>query len=369
MTVILAILGGCLFLYAAFVLLSSWFFYKQSTPAQPTSFPFLSVIVPARNEEKYLQLCFESILKQEYAGDFELILLDDHSEDASRHIAERLAADFPQLRIYTNPGVGKKAALAHGVSKARGEFIFQTDADCRLSPQWLSAMMACFDEKTAFVSGPLALDYGKHFFQALQALESMGLVVFGAGFLLAGKPNMANGANMAYRKSVFEELKGFEGVDHIASGDDELLLQKINLSGKYRLTFCKNPEAIVRTAAMSSWSTFKEQRIRWVSKARAYVDRFPNIIQGISYLAFLFFPLVFLASLWDPFYGKLLFWAFTAKLLVDLVLMYQAARFFHNLRILFWFLPLQILYIPYVLWIGTKALGPKSYSWKGRNVS
>lgn len=368
MAVILAILGGCLLLYAAFILLSSWYFYKQPLPTDPKHFPFLSVIVPARNEEDRLLACLKAILEQDYPGEFELILIDDHSEDESRLLAEKLRPDFPQLRIYSNPGMGKKAALAYGVSMAKGEFIFQTDADCRPNAHWLRAMWACFDEKTAFVSGPIALDYGGHFFQALQALESMGLVIFGAGFLLAGKPNMANGANMAYRKSVFEELKGFEGVDHIASGDDELLLQKIKMSGKYKLTFCKNPRAIVRTPAASNWATFKAQRIRWVSKARAYVDRFPNVIQGISYLAFLFFPCLIIAAFWNPFYWNILLWAFLGKLLVDLVLMYQAARFFHNLRILFWFLPLQLLYIPYVLWIGTKALGPKAYTWKGRKV-
>ena len=369
MAVILAILGGCLCLYAAFILLSSWYFYKQPLSGNPDSFPFLSVIVPARNEEERLLTCLKSILQQDYPGGFELILIDDHSEDNTLLLAEKLALDSPSLSIYANPGVGKKAALAHGVAKARGEFIFQTDADCKLSPSWLKAMQACFDDKTAFVSGPIALDYIGYFFQPLQALESMGLVIFGAGFLLAGKPNMANGANMAYRKSVFEELNGFKGVDHVASGDDELLLQKIKLSGKYSLTFCKNPRAIVRTPAASNWATFKEQRIRWVSKARAYVDRLPNLIQGISYLAFLFFPILLIASFWQPFYLKVLLWAFLGKLLVDLVLMYQAARFFHNLQVLRWFIPLQFLYIPYVLWIGMAGILAKSYSWKGRNVS
>jgi len=368
---LLIFLGSCLALYGVFVLLSCWFFYHSKTPptGASSSYPSISIVIPARNEELYIVACLQSVLNQDYPGTYEVILVDDQSTDRTREQAESHFGKDDRLTILTTDTSGKKAAISKAVSYATGELIFQTDADCRVGSDWLLQMSKCFTPTTGFVSGPVSLNYSDSFFQPLQALESMGLVVFGAGFLLAGKPNMANGANMAYRKSVFQELKGFEGIDHIASGDDELLLQKISLSGKYELAFCKDARAIVRTDALGTWKEFRAQRIRWVSKSKAYINRGPNIVQAVSYLGFLTFPLLLIASFSDIKYFWIGLGAFFIKLLIDILIMYQAARFFHNLRLLRWFMPLEVVYIPYVIWIGMAGLFVKRYSWKGRKVS
>lgn len=357
-------------LYGMFVLLASWFFGRGKAPkhSQDSQYPCISVVIPARNEADHIETCLSSVLQQDYPGSFEVILVDDQSTDDTYQRASTGFGQDDRLHIIRAEGSGKKAAISQAISIAQGEIIVQTDADCWMGKDWLRKISLSFSRKVDFVSGPVALSYSTSF-EAMQALESMGLVVYGAGFLLAGFPNMANGANMAYRKKVFYELQGYEGIDHVASGDDELFLQKITLSGDYGMSFCKAPEAIVRTDALNRWEDFRQQRIRWVSKSKAYVNRLPNLIQVIAYMGFLFFPLVLVASLYDP---DFLWWgclAFLCKLLIDLIIMYQAARFFHNLRLLRWFLPLQIVYIPYVLWIGIASLFVKHYSWKGRKVS
>ncbi|MEL6254165.1 MAG: glycosyltransferase [Bacteroidota bacterium] len=370
MQILLLICSICLLLYLCFVLWSSWNFSRATEAEKPphSSEPLLSVLIPARNEETHIEACLQSILEQKCSAPTEVLLIDDHSTDRTRELAEKLEESYPQLRILTSEGSGKKAALARGIKAARGSIIFQTDADCRMGKKWLESMWAYFESGADFVSGPVALE-SQTPFQAIQALESMGLVLFGAGFLIGGRPNMANGANMAYRKKVFEEVQGFAGIDHVASGDDELLLQKIRLAGKYKMSFCKTPKAIVRTSAPKSWKNFKAQRIRWVSKSRAYLHKGPNLIQAISYLGFLTFPLLLIASFQDICYLYVAIFYFLIKLCIDLIIMLQAARFFHNLQVLRWFLPLQFLYIPYVIWIGMAGLLAKSYSWKGRNVS
>lgn len=367
---LLIICGACLGLYGVFLLFSTWFFAKEKSPAPHTDqvFPSISVVIPARNEAKDIEACLSGVLGQTYPGEFEVILVDDQSTDNTRELASTSFGHDKRLQILQTTKPGKKAAISTAIAVAQGEWIVQTDADCHMDKEWLLALSQTFTDQMDFVSGPVALTYKSHF-EAFQALESMGLVVFGAGFLLAGIPNMANGANMAFRKKVFLELEGYKGVDHVASGDDELFLQKITLSGKYGMSFCKDKQAIVRTGALSRWKDFREQRIRWVSKSKAYINKTPNVIQAISYLGFLFFPLILLASLNNPVYLCWGLLAFMGKLLIDMIIMYQAARFFHNLRLLRWFLPLQILYIPYVIWIGMASLFVKRYSWKGRKVS
>ncbi|MDW3645907.1 MAG: glycosyltransferase [Bacteroidia bacterium] len=370
MQILLLICSICLLLYLCFVLWSSWNFSRGPIAEKPPQHlePLLSVLIPARNEEAQIESCLKSILEQVCSARIEVLLIDDHSTDRTRLLAEAMRHEYPQLRIQNSEGNGKKAALASGIKAAKGSIIFQIDADCRVGKKWMESMWAYFEAGADFVSGPVALE-SETPFQTMQALESMGLVVFGAGFLIGGRPNMANGANMAYRKEVFEEIQGYEGIDHVASGDDELLLQKIRLAGKYKISFCKKPEAIVRTTAPKNWKDFKAQRIRWVSKSRAYLHKGPNLIQGIAYLGFLTFPLLLVASFQDIRYLYLASLYFLIKLCIDLIIMLQAARFFHNLHMLRWFLPLTFLYIPYVIWIGMAGILAKSYSWKGRNVS
>ena len=370
MQILLLICSAALLLYLCFVLWSSWNFARAAVAEKPPQglAPLLSVLIPARNEEAHIEACLDAVLQQQCSAPMEVLLIDDHSTDRTWEIAAEMALKHPQLRIIKSEGNGKKAALASGIKAAKGNILFQTDADCQMGKEWLESMWAYFEAGADFVSGPVALE-SQTPFEGMQALESMGLVLFGAGFLIGGRPNMVNGANMAYRKKVFEEVKGYADIDHVASGDDELLLQKIRLAGKYCIRFCKNPQAIVHTDAQKSWKAFKSQRIRWVSKSRAYLHKGPNLIQAIAYLGFLVFPLLGMAAFQDIRYLYLAIFYFLIKLGIDLIIMLQAARFFHNLQVLRWFLPLQFLYIPYVIWIGMAGILARSYSWKGRNVS
>jgi cellulose synthase/poly-beta-1,6-N-acetylglucosamine synthase-like glycosyltransferase len=365
---------GSMLAYAGFVLRSAWHFSRIRCQASlPDPAPFVSVLIPARNEERRIAACLHSVLNQDYpAGRFEVILVNDHSTDATREIALLFSLRYPNLRLLDlderPSNAYKKAALSLGAAKAQGEILVQTDADCEMGPQWLKRMVAQFGERTALVSGPVRLLYRDAWLERLQALESMGLVALGAGSMAAERPNMCNGANLAYRKSVFEQVGGFEGLKDVASGDDELLLQKVHLLGGYELRFAKCRDAIVYTHSLPSWAELKAQRLRWVSKARNYLDRRVNLVQALSYLAFLSLPLSALLGLLDPRFAVLAAELFLLKVLADCLLMYQAARFFHNLRLLRQILLLQLVYIPYVLWIGIAGNLVKEYAWKGRRV-
>ncbi|MDX2247126.1 MAG: glycosyltransferase [Bacteroidia bacterium] len=366
--------GLCLTIYIFFILRSAWFFARIPCPDQKKSeLPFISVIIPARNEAPHIAECLHSVLKQNFpVKKFEVILINDHSTDATKGIALVISQKYSNLKVIDLADTGinsyKKAALSAGIAVAQGEIILQTDADCRVGKNWLSAMSSCFDSDTALVSGPVMLTYQKKWLQRFQALESLGLVAIGAGSMAAGKPNMCNGANMAYRKSVFTEVGGFEGIDGVASGDDELLLQKIHLQKKYGLQFARCKDAVVRTSALETWPELKAQRLRWVSKARSYKNRSVNRIQLIAYLGFWAFPIMGGMSLMSAKWLIPLSVLFLAKLAADYFLMYQSAKFFHKLHLLPWVFLLQFVYIPYVLWIGLAGNLVKTYTWKERKV-
>lgn len=377
MAFVLIFFSLCMLGYLGYVLLMAWAFARLSCPRgdDPAApfLPFVSVIIPARNEEASIEGCLRSLLCQRYPADrLELLLINDHSTDRTRALAEAFMGQAVSLRILDlgdYEGVAyKKAALSLGVGSARGSLILQTDADCVVSPGWVACMVQQFEEDVVFVSGPVQLIHRQGWLERLQSLESMGLVALGAGAMALGVPTMCNGANMAYRKAAFRAVGGHEGSDHVASGDDEFLMHKLHGAYPGGLRFAKCRDAIVRTPAVATWAELKAQRIRWVSKARAYTHRQANLVQLTFYLAFLGVLVLALLGAWWPLCWGILGAFFLLKLSVDLSLMLPAARFFFNLHLMRDFLLLQVLYVPYVLWIGIKGNVVQTYRWKEREV-
>jgi len=374
MLVLVSILTACMVFYGGFVFWSGWWFERirlNKTLPDPL-LPTVTVLIPARNEAQHLSRTLHSVLRQRYPSDkIEIILVNDHSTDGTRAIAQLLETRYMNFKVIDliEEEKGKKAAIARGVREAKGDIILQMDADCYVADSWAAAMASQFVGHTAMVAGPIELTYTHHKIQRLQAIETMGLVALAGGAIGAGRPNMVNGANLAYTKAVFQEVNGFEGVDHVASGDDELLMQKIQRLRKYQIRFAKNRNAIVRTPSLSDWSSLRAQRLRWVSKARAYVNRRTNGIQLLSYLGFWTFPILLVLGFGDMNYWlwglALIAW----KISADFYLMHRAARFFSNFQLLKDFFLLELVYIPYVLWIGIAGNFVKSYNWKERWVT
>ena len=333
--------------------------------------PTVTIIVPARNEAANIATCLQAIFAQQYPTDrFEVILVNDHSEDETREIALAIGqgqSNFQIIDLEEKQGVAyKKAAVAKGISQAKGEIILVTDADCQMGPEWCATMAAAFSPTTGMVSGPVLLDSNSPF-EDFQALEFMGLIAVGAGSIGAGTPNMCNGANLAYRKQVFEEVGGFSGIDQIASGDDELLMHKIADQTEWEIGFAKDPRAVVRTDALPTWQAFKAQRLRWVSKSTHYEKSSITWIMVISYLAILGLPILFLLAPFFPVLWPFLVINFSLKVLAEATILRAAAIFFDKLALLRWLIPEQIAHVAYVLWVGI-AGNRKSYTWKGRTV-
>ena len=356
-------------------------------PASP-EVPFVSVIVPARDEEAAIGACLDAIFSNDYPEDhFEVIVVDDLSEDGTAEVVRRtmarvnapVAAGFeeeagpPRLRLVQMPEnatrerAHKKRAIEKAIGLARGEVILSTDADCVVPPGWIGAMAARFDEGTALVSGPVLYPTGGAAANVM-ALEFLGLVAVGAGAIGIGRPNMCNGANVAYRKDVFEALGGFSGIDHLTSGDDELLMQKIAYTTDWRVRFCAEREAAVLTEAPGSLRAFFEQRRRWASKGAHYPR--PGLVAMIAGI-YAFYAVLLGGMLALPFAPGLaapMLGALALKAIPEAALLGPACRHFGRGRLMALFLPAQFLQIPYVVAVGAAgALG--GYEWKGRRVA
>ena len=191
--------------YAGLMGLFAWGFRRvlQASPVQPraeAALPFVSVVVAARNEAASIEACLKAILANDYPADrFELIVVDDFSDDATAALVKQhrtssavvgsaALPDVPaRLRLIRMsdqadvPAGHKGHALACGIAAARGSLLLTTDADCRVRPGWIRAMVWCFGPDTAFVSGPVLYPTGTSLAGDLQALEFLGLIAVGAG--------------------------------------------------------------------------------------------------------------------------------------------------------------------------------------------
>jgi cellulose synthase/poly-beta-1,6-N-acetylglucosamine synthase-like glycosyltransferase len=336
-----------------------------------------SVIIPARNEEAVIGACLQSVLTQQYPVSlFEVIVIDDHSTDRTASIIQDFQQHYKNLHLlnladHTKKGVlnsYKKKAIEIAVSVAQYEWILTTDADCTVTHQWLKAYDDCIQQKDAvFVAAPVCFAERGTFLSRFQQLDFISLQAITAAAVSAGIHSMCNGANIAYRKDVFEEVGRFRGVDALASGDDMFLMHKIKTRYPDRLDYLYAQEAIVTTAPMRSWKDFLNQRIRWASKADAYQDT--SIFWSLL-LVYLTNAALFIALIWGCFADNgIKNWLILilAKTVMELSLMIPAARFYERGDSLWWFPLMQPFHITYTViagWLGKFG----SYQWKGRQV-
>jgi hypothetical protein len=178
---------------------------------------------------------------------------------------------------------------------------------------------------------------------------------------------MCNGANIAYAKNVFYEVNGFAGIDHIASGDDMLLMHKIWKRYPESVMYLKAKEAIIATEPQPTWRSFFNQRIRWAGKAGKYEDKRFTPVLLLVYLFNVTFVALFAAGFLLYQYWICLACLWVLKTLVELPLFISAARFFNKTSTIKWFFLFQPLHIVYTVFSGL--LGQfGSYEWKGRRV-
>ncbi|HRA18364.1 MAG: glycosyltransferase [Flavobacteriales bacterium] len=228
----------------------------------------MSLIVPARDAAGTLVPLLQDLHAQRYPKDLlEVLVVDDHSSDGTAMTVRGMMRAWPQLRLITSTGEGKKAAIAQGVAEARGEWMVLTDADARCSPLRVAHIM-----HKVQVAGPDMLilpveTIGESgFIQRVQADEQTALLGVAAGTALGGAPVLVNGANMAFSKAAFMAVGGYEG-DHWASGDDIFLMRRM-LKARRNVRYLLDPEVVVSVKAEPMFGAFWRQRLRWAGKMR-----------------------------------------------------------------------------------------------------
>ncbi len=331
----------------------------------------VTVLIPIRNEEENISNLLADLERQTYpTSDFEVIVINDDSTDRSAEIVMewqgRLSYDCRILNLKNSEKTGKKQALTLGVHNANGEIILATDGDCRLDNDWISSHASLFSYKAIqLVSGPVRMKAG-NWFQALQALEFSGLIGIGAATLRSENPTMCNGANLGYRKSAFLDVNGYEGNDHIATGDDEFLLQKIFKAFPKGVCFLKEESCLVSTPAKKNISELINQRIRWSSKWKFHKSAFIRLGAIIVFLNYLSVYLAIALTVVNNEWLSILLSTILFRWAALSLFLSRTAKFSKITVNPLMTLVLEIIYPLLVLFLGIASIFGQ-YTWKGRS--
>ena len=356
-------------------------YISKAIPDQE-ALPFVSIIIAARNEERDIASCIDSINQQTYPKNkFELIIVNDHSTDRTAEVIQSIANENLQLinlqEFTQNKRLNsyKKKSIETALKYAKGELIITTDADCIVPKKWIETIVSYYKERQlVFIAAPVVFaragaqdSFGKKLLVIFQSLDFMTLQGI-TGASVSGKVhNMCNGANLAYTKDAFTRVNGFEGIDNIASGDDMLLMNKIQQRFPDKIDFLKSKEAIVETNAEETLYGFINQRIRWASKSDQYADTKITSVLILVYFLNAWLLILGIISLFSIQLFYLFVCAILLKALIELTFMIPVAKFFDRQKLLWYFIPAQPFHILYTViagWLGKFG----NYKWKGRRV-
>ena len=327
--------------------------------------PSVSVIIAARNEEKRISDCLKSLEQIDYPAEkFEIIIIDDNSNDRTADIIDETSRNhnnWTLLRLNKKSDElrGKKNALQAGISRAKGELIFTTDADCIVPAKWIRSMVNYFTPEVSMVLGysPLIKE-NKPYFRLLQ-FDNLFSAIAGAAPAKLGHPFTSVGRNLAYRKNDYENMGGFRTLKKFRSGDDIHLTKHFHHHNGGKIDYCADPDTFIRTIIPSGGKEVFQQQLRKNSKTFQLSSTSIAFMLGIFlyYLLLIGFPVLVPAAvtLWLVFV--------IIKFMLEYLALRKAALIFRQTDLIPMIPLMQIIYPLYIIFFSL--LGSfQVYQWK-----
>lgn len=255
----------------------------------------LSVVICARNEAENLKQYLPVVLEQNYP-DYEVVVVNDRSWDGTKELLEEMAKVYGRLKVVTvtegNKFIaGKKFAVTMGIKAASNDWLIFTDADCvPASANWLLGMQQPDDQDTEIVLGYSPYLKKKGLLNALIRFETFFTAVNYLSFALKGMPYMGVGRNMAYKKSLFFNNKGFAAHMHIPSGDDDLFVNAHARKGNTEIRINKDTQ--VWSEPNVSLGTYLRQKKRHFGAGKLYKPKHKFILSSQIVVQFFFYVLL-----------------------------------------------------------------------------
>jgi cellulose synthase/poly-beta-1,6-N-acetylglucosamine synthase-like glycosyltransferase len=329
--------------------------------------PPVSVVVCAHDEESNIRTLVPMLLRQDYP-EFEVIVVDDRSNDGTYDYlleSTRLHPKLKMVRVRFLPEhiTGKKYALTLGVKAASFEWVLLTDADCRpVGDQWIRSMASGMTANRKIVLGYSPYEREAGYLNTFIRFESLVTAIQYIGSALLGTPYMGTGRNLAYRKSLFLDNKGFHGHLSVTGGDDDLFVNRH--ADRTNTSVCVGPKSLMRSLPKKTWKTFLLQKLRHLSVGKRYRWRDQWLLGTFSMTWILTWVMVVPLFAYSEALAYYLWSGFFVREVLLVALIHRASR---NMGEPFewWKTPLlDFNYAIYYLGTGLAALLSKRIRWK-----
>ena len=261
-----------LLLYFGFDTVLYFSFFKiKSHPSPDFKFFPLSVIIAAKNEEVNLKENLTSILNQDYP-DFEVIVVDDQSQDNTQHILKTFSKHHPHLKylkVSPNISSSKKTALDLGINSAQHNHLVFTDADCKpFSNKWLESISQDFSAQHTMILGFSPYQKKSGLLNQIIRFETLQTALNYFSFANLGLAYMGVGRNLAYTKKLYQKTNGFESHKHVLSGDDDLFVNQV--AQNYKIGLCLDRDSFVESKPKTDFKVWINQKRRHITTASHY---------------------------------------------------------------------------------------------------
>lgn len=336
---------------------------KKFSQLDDTDLPSASVIVAAKNEEENILRCLQSLSELEYPENkLEIIIVNDHSDDKTQEIIDSFIIDRKSFKcIVPEKEIGhlkgKANAIANGILASKNEIILTTDADCAVSKTWAKTIASYFQPDVAIVNG-FTNQLERNLFEAMQSKDFIYLLSVASGTINLGKPLSCIGNNMSYRRSVYEEIGGYEKIPFSVTEDFKLLMAVHDLK-KYKIIYPLDKNALVTSTPCGDYKTLYQQKKRWgIGGLDSDLIGFGVMASGFgAHLGMLVLPL---------FFNQATLSLALFKVIADyFFLKFVHAKLELKLR-LSHFLVFEIYFIIYVILLPFFVLFNQNVKWKGR---
>ena len=238
--------------------------------------------------------------------------------------------------------MGKKFALTLGIKAAKYDYLLLTDADCYpRDKDWISSMAQHFSNKT-IVLGYGAYEKHKGLLNKLVRFDTFQVAMQYFSYALIGKTYMGVGRNLAYKKSLFFDNKGFATHLHLPSGDDDLFIKEVATSNNTAIGIAHSSHTL--SVPKTTWKSWIRQKSRHLSTG-VYYKSYHKIMLGLWTLSQALFWLLFMALLfWQPFLHFIIS-LFVIRLTVQILVSYSIMKKLEEKDLIFLYPFLELLFI------------------------
>lgn len=234
-----------------------------------TDFPYITVVVPCRNEEANVERCFTALSESDYPADrFEILAVNDRSGDSTESKLNALAQNIPNMKVinikdYSQKGnlKGKPGALHAGILQAKGDLIFMTDADCSVNKNWIQSLSLHHSKTETGLTASYTLIKYKSIFDKIQAIEWIYMHTMAMAGIGLNQPLGCYGNNLTVKRDDYFKIGGYPNIKFSVTEDLALLNAIVN-TGKNARYIC-DYNTTVTTLPCADLSEYIGQHRRW----------------------------------------------------------------------------------------------------------